>query len=74
MPGIAGIIRKGTKENEEDLKLMIECMMHETFYTSGTYANDKVMLYVGWISHEGSFSDCMPVVNEKKDLILEYAG
>ena len=74
MPGIAGIIRKGTKENEEDLKLMIECMMHETFYTSGTYANDKVMLYVGWISHEGSFSDCMPVVNEKKDLILIFSG
>ena len=38
MPGIAGIISKMFPEkNEIDLRLMIHSMMHESFYTSGTY-------------------------------------
>jgi len=75
MPGLAGIIGKTTrKKNEQDLGLMIECMMHETFYTSGAYVNDQVGIYAGWVCHKGSFSDCMPVFNEKKDLVLLFAG
>ncbi len=75
MPGICGIVSKTPRErNEKDLKLMIECMMHESFYTSGSYVNDQLGLYAGWVCHEGSFSDCMPVLNEKKDLVLIFSG
>ena len=31
-------------------------------------------VYVGWVCHKGSFSDCLPIVNEKKDCILIYSG
>jgi asparagine synthase (glutamine-hydrolysing) len=75
MPGIAGIVSTTDKRlNERDLDLMINCMMHESFYTSGRYVNDHIGLYVGWACHKGSFADCMPIWNEKKDLCLFFSG
>jgi asparagine synthase (glutamine-hydrolysing) len=75
MPGIAGIISKAPEEkNAQDLRLMIATMLHEPIYTSGTYINDPLGVYVGWICHEGSFSDCMPLWNEKNDLCLIFYG
>ncbi|MBI4684776.1 MAG: hypothetical protein HY755_06215 [Nitrospirae bacterium] len=53
---------------------MLNCMMHEPFYASGKYVNEHLGLYAGWTTLEGSFSDCMPVYNEKKDLILLFSG
>jgi asparagine synthase (glutamine-hydrolysing) len=75
MPGIAGIIRKNfVNENAEALRLMTKCMMHERFYTSGTYINERAGLGVGWVDHAGTFSDCMPVWNEANNICLIYSG
>jgi asparagine synthase (glutamine-hydrolysing) len=75
MPGIAGIISNISRDKyERDLGQMIDCMMHETFYSSGTYVNNQLGFYTGWVCHKGSFSDCMPVFNERKDLVLLFAG
>ena len=75
MPGIAGIISKMLQnKNEPDLNLMIDCMMHEPFYASGTYINEQLGIYIGWVCFKNSFADCMPVLNEQKDLVLIFAG
>jgi asparagine synthase (glutamine-hydrolysing) len=75
MPGITGIISKTPREkNERDIQLMVDSMLHESFYTSGIYTNDQLGVYAGWICHEGSFSDCMPVWNEKKNTVLIFFG
>ncbi|MBS3917367.1 MAG: hypothetical protein KG012_00625 [Deltaproteobacteria bacterium] len=75
MPGITGIISKTPKEkSEKDLQLMVGSMLHESFYTSGTYINSQIGIYAGWVCHEGSFSDCMPVWNEKKNAVLIFFG
>src|SRR5438309_2251118 len=75
MPGIAGIIAKGYHpENPTALDGMVKAMLHERFYTSGTYANDRTGLWVGWVCHEGSFSDCLPVWNENRDIGLVFSG
>ena len=75
MPGITGIISKTPRrENVNDLNMMTGCMMHESFYNSGTYVNNKLGLYAGWVSHQDSFSDCMPIYNEKKDIVLFFHG
>lgn len=75
MPGIAGIISKKPREkNERDIGLMVDCMMHESFYSSGKYINDELGIYAGWVCHEDSFSDCMPVWNEKKNAALIFFG
>ncbi len=75
MPGIVGIITPKRKDrSESELHRMVTSMMHESFYVSGTYSNEEMGFYGGWISQKGSFSDCMPVTNEKQDLILLYTG
>ncbi len=75
MPGIAGIIAKTSgKVFEKRLGIMLDCMIHEKFYTSGKYVNDSIGFYVGWVCREGSFSDCMPQWNENNDLCLFFSG
>jgi asparagine synthase (glutamine-hydrolysing) len=75
MPGILGIIKKGALvQSKVDLNRMLTTMMHEPFYASGKYVNEQLGVYLGWVCHEGSFSDCMPVLNEKKDVVLIFTG
>lgn len=75
MPGIAGIISKTHPEdNQTNIKTMISSMSHELFYNTGTWLDDNLGAYVGWVCHEGSFSDCMPVWNEKKNMVMIYFG
>jgi len=75
MPGITGIICKHSTGNEEEkLNLMLDCMLHEPFYTHGTYINRGMGFFIGYVSLEDSFSDCMPIYNEKKDLVLFLTG
>ena len=75
MPGIAGIIgRTWPKDNSADLSRMTKCLMHEPSYKSGTYVKKHLGLWIGWVSHKGSFSDCMPVWNETKDVCLIFSG
>lgn len=75
MPGIIGIIGAGSpEENAAALRQMVNCMMHEPFYTSGTYVNERLCLWIGWIAHGGSFSDCLPIWNERKDVCVIFSG
>jgi asparagine synthase (glutamine-hydrolysing) len=75
MPGIAGIISKELNPgNRAELDSMIQCMLHEDFYKSGTFISEEGGVAVGWISHPGSFSDCMPVWNEAKNICLIFCG
>jgi asparagine synthase (glutamine-hydrolysing) len=75
MPGIAGLIcRNPSVDAERDLDRMVDAMRHEKFYHTGKYINRELRLYVGWISHEASFDDCMPLVNQSKDIILIFQG
>ena len=75
MSGIAGIIGINShEENSAALDAMVKCMMHEQFYTSGTYVNEKLGLWIGWVNHEGSFADCMPAWNETKDICVIFSG
>jgi len=75
MPGIVGIIgNDNVTKNAFVLQKMVKCMMHEPFYTSGMYINEKQGLCVGWVNREGSFADCMPVWNETKEICLVFYG
>jgi asparagine synthase (glutamine-hydrolysing) len=75
MPGISGIITKTQHQNtERRIGTMVNCMMHEPFYSSGIYSNDKEGIYAGWVCHKDSFCDCMPVWNEKKNMAMIFFG
>ena len=75
MPGIVGIIGQGNRgKHEHDLKLMLDCTMHEPFYRSGFYINAELGVYAGWTCHRDSYADCMPAMNERKDVVLLFTG
>src|SRR5271166_3405802 len=75
MSGIVGIIdARSRRQNRRELDLMVACILHESFYTSGTFVNEQLGLSVGWAAHPGSFSDCMPVWNEEKSICLIFNG
>src|SRR5271165_6607653 len=75
MPGIAGIIGTACSvENRGKLDAMVQCMLHEKFYLSGTFINEPLSLSVGWVSHTDSFLECMPIWNEDKNICLIFSG
>jgi asparagine synthase (glutamine-hydrolysing) len=75
MPGIVGMIGSGSSaESAATLEQMMKCMLHEPFYASGTYVNEGAGLRIGWVGHKNSFTDCMPIWNETKDICLIFSG
>src|SRR5436190_3166412 len=75
MPGIVGIISQRPSEQYDALvKSMVNCLMHEPFYTNGTLGNEELGLWSGWACHKGAFGDCLPIWNEKKDICLLFSG
>ncbi len=75
MPGIVGLITKLPREQAEpQLLRMVETMRHEPFYRTGTWIDESLGFYVGWAQIEGSFSDGMPVCNERDDIALFFSG
>jgi len=75
MPGIAGIMGPGRPmESGEGLRQMVQSMMHEPFYSKGTYVHEPMGIWLGWINHAGSFADGMPIWNEKHDVCAIISG
>ncbi len=75
MPGIIGIIGAGsTSDRKTQLEAMTRCMVHEPFHKSGTCIDERSGTWAGWVCHEGSFSDCLPIWNEAKDICLFFSG
>src|SRR5258706_16424305 len=75
MPGIVGLITKMPREKAaNELSLMVEALRHESFYRTGTWIDESVGAYVGWAVRENSFSDGMPLWNERADVSLVFSG
>jgi asparagine synthase (glutamine-hydrolysing) len=75
MPGIVGLITKLPREYAERALLqMIAALLHESFYTTGTWIDESLGIYVGWIARKDSFSDGMPLSNEEGDVNLIFSG
>lgn len=75
MPGIVGLItRKPREESERELSQMVQALYHENFYVTGTWIEESLGVYVGWAARKGSFSDSMPLRNERGDVVLAFSG
>jgi len=75
MPGITGVIRKSHYDRiEDEVRVMVKTMRHTNHTTCGQYANRELGMHVGWVAHEGSFSDCMPLVAQGNDVVLIFQG
>jgi asparagine synthase (glutamine-hydrolysing) len=75
MPGVVGLITKMPQERAEaQVRRMISALMHESFYVSGTWSDAGMGCYAGWVAKQGSFSDGMPVCNERGSVTLIFSG
>jgi asparagine synthase (glutamine-hydrolysing) len=75
MPGIVGLVTKiPRKEAELQLIKMVETLRHENFYVTGTWVDEGLGVYVGWVARRNSYSDGMPLLNEKGDVVLIFSG
>jgi asparagine synthase (glutamine-hydrolysing) len=75
MPGIVGLISRMPREHaERQLSLMVETLRHEDFYVAGTWVEEPLGVYVGWVARKNSFSDGMPLRNERGDMVLVFSG
>lgn len=75
MPGIVGLITRLPREQaEQELRHMVKALLHESSYVSGTWSDESLGLYVGWVAHRGSFAECMPLHSQRRDRSLIFSG
>jgi asparagine synthase (glutamine-hydrolysing) len=75
VPGIVGLITKRPREwAEQQLARMVELLLHEPFYVTGTWIDESLGLYVGWVARKNSFAEEMPIRNERDDVVLIFSG
>jgi asparagine synthase (glutamine-hydrolysing) len=75
MPGIVGLITKMPRQRAEaELLRMLETLRHESFYETGMWVDETSGIYVGWTALKNSFSDRMPLSNERGDVVLVFSG
>ena len=59
---------------ERQLSQMVDTLHHEDFYVAGTWVEESLGVYVGWVARKNSFSDGMPLRNERGDMVLVFSG
>jgi asparagine synthase (glutamine-hydrolysing) len=59
---------------EPELLRMLATLRHESFYVTGTWVNEPLGLYLGWVARKNSFADGMPLGNERGDVVLVFSG
>ena len=75
MPGIVGLISRMPGEAaKRELLRMVDALRHEDFYATGTWVDESLGVYLGWVARKKSFSDGMPLENERGDVILAFSG
>src|SRR2546426_8404582 len=75
MPGIVGLLTRMPRERAEpELLRMVHALCHENFYVTGMWADESLGVYVGWSARKDSFSDGMPLRNERDDVVLIFSG
>jgi asparagine synthase (glutamine-hydrolysing) len=53
---------------------MVEAMRHEAFYETGTWINESLGVYVGWVARKDSFPGGLPIENGRGDEVLIFSG
>jgi asparagine synthase (glutamine-hydrolysing) len=75
MPGIVGLITAKPREwAEKRLADMVQTLLHEPFYLYGTWCDESLGVYAGWVAIKDSFADRMPLQNERGDVTLVLSG
>lgn len=75
MPGIVGLITRMPREvAERELLRMVASLCHEKSYTTNTWLDESLGVYLGCVERGESFSDGAPLRNEQGDVVLAFSG
>jgi asparagine synthase (glutamine-hydrolysing) len=79
MPGLVGVVTKRPRElAEPELLRMVEALRHEPSYTTGTWIDEALGVYVGWTARKGSPAHAGPTRNDRGDVLIlsgeEFSG
>jgi asparagine synthase (glutamine-hydrolysing) len=75
MPGIVGLVTRMSREQAEpQLLRMVEALRHEPFYVTGTWVDESLGVYVGWVARKTSAGDGMPLRSARGDVVLVFSG
>ena len=75
MPGLVGIIGKGPRGlRGQELDRMLACMYKQGSMKSGSLIVENLNVYAGWTSHQGSYTDCLPVTSRNGDITILFGG
>ncbi len=75
MPGIVGLITKQPRPwAVAQLRQMVATLRHQASYQTGTWIDESLGVYVGWVERKDAFSNEMPLQNERMDRILVFSG
>ncbi len=53
---------------------MVEAIRHESDDRTGVWIDESLGVYLGWAARKNSFSDGMPLCNERGDVLLVFSG
>jgi asparagine synthase (glutamine-hydrolysing) len=53
---------------------MVESLCHHASYEAGTWIDESLGLYVGWVERKDAFSSGMPLRNEPGNIVLVFSG
>lgn len=68
------ITKMPREQAERQLHSMIETLRHESFYESGTWIDETMRVYVGWVARKNSFCSGMPLRNQTGSVVLAFSG
>lgn len=75
MPGIVGLVTRMPREwANARLQRMVQSICHESFYETGTLADEALGVFVGWVERKNSFSRSTSLSSESGDLSLIFSG
>ena len=75
MPGIVGLVTRIPRERaEEKIAAMVGALRHESFYITGTWSDEQLGVYCGWVARAGSFSANMPLCDPSGEAVLVFSG
>src|SRR5688572_14086010 len=73
MPGLAAIFSRHP-DAPRQLPRMLGAFLHDENQVRGTHSDGPAGVHAGWALHRGSFSDCLPVWNGSRDVVLLFSG
>ena len=75
MPGVVGLVTRMPRQRaESELRRMLGVMRHESFYSTRTWIDEELGVYVGWTARAGSFNDAGTAQNETGEIVLVVSG